>query len=192
AITIGGKGRRSSRRTHSSRATSVCVAGSRGMARLPMHLRLALAKSRFLHRPLPVRYLRSEEILHAQLAQPVSHHVVRELIRERSSIVWLGGSEPLAHPGIGHLARLVVGSGHSLFLETDAVALRQRINDFQPAGRFYFVVRFLGSEAEHDRQMGLTGSYQRAIEGIRAAALSGFLLLAKVELPAKDSSVLRG
>jgi hypothetical protein len=161
------------------------------MARLPMRLEVRLAKARLLGRPTPVRHLRSEEILHAELKQPVAHEAVRELIRKRNSIVWLGGSEPLAHPGIGHLARLLVGSGHFLFLETDAQALRQRIHEFQPADRFYFVVRFHGNEAEHDRRMGQAGAYQRALEGVRAAGLSGFWLLAKLEL-AKDSRELRG
>jgi len=147
---------------------------------------MALAKARLFHGRNPVRYLRSEEILHSRSAQPVSHGAVRELIRDRHSIVWIGGSEPLDHPGIGHLARLFVQSGHFLFLETSAVALRQRIHEFQPSSRLYLVVRFLGSEAVHDRRMGRAGAFRAALEGIRAAQLSGFLICAKVDISPED------
>jgi len=158
------------------------------MAGLPLRLRAALAKARLFHRQKPVRYLRSEEILHAQSMKPVSHEAVRELIRDRHSIVWIGGSEPLDHPGIGHLARLIVQSGHFLFLETSAVALRQRIHEFQPASRFYLVVRLLGCESEHDRHLDRSGAFCAAMEGIRAAQLSGFWICARLDVLSADAA----
>jgi hypothetical protein len=151
------------------------------MARFPLRLRAALAKAKLFHGRLPIRYLRAEEILHSQGKVPVSHEAVRELIRDRHSIVWIDGSDPLDHPGIGHLTRLVGQSGHFLFLETNAIALRQRIHEFQPNSRFYLVVRFFGNEAEHDRFFARPGAFRAALEGIHAARLSGFYVCAKVE-----------
>jgi radical SAM family protein len=164
------------------------------MSRFPLRLQVALAKARLLHGHKPVRYLPSEEILHPQSQQPVSHEAVRDLIRHHHSIVWIGGSEPLAHPGIGHLVRLIAQRGQFTFLETNAIVLRQRIHEFQPLPRFYFVVRFLGTQAEHDRRAGRPGAFRAAIEGIRAAQLSGFLICAKMEWPsvgAREAAQLR-
>lgn len=161
------------------------------MARFPLRLRMALAKRRFFPGRAPIRYLRSEELLHAHAEKPVSHEAVREFLRERHSIVWIGGSEPLGHPGIGHLTRLIAQGRHFTFVETDANLLRQRIHEFQPLPRFYFVVPFLGSEAEHDRRSGRSGAYRAAIEGIRAAQLSGFFICGKLEYdPAEASAKL--
>jgi hypothetical protein len=159
------------------------------MAGLPLSLRAALAKARLFHGQTAIRPLRVEEILHSHSQQPVSHEAVRQLIRDWHSIVWLSGNEsgdPLTHPGIGHLARLIVSSGHTLFLETDGIALRQRIHEFQPASRLFLVVRLFGSESEHDRHMQRSGAFAAAIEGIRAARLSGFWICAKLDVLSGD------
>jgi MoaA/NifB/PqqE/SkfB family radical SAM enzyme len=164
------------------------------MTRFPLRLRVALAKARLFEsrnggaRNSPILYLRSEEILHSPSPRPVSHEAVRGILRDRNAIVWIGGSEPLAHPGIGHLTRLVVQGGHFLFLETDGTLLRQRIHEFQPSPRFYLTIRFLGSWAEHDRRLGQQGAFRAAMEGIRAAQLSGFLICAKLDLEASSRS----
>lgn len=160
------------------------------MAGLPLRLRAALAKARLFPGRMSIRYLRVEEVLHSQSQQPVSHEALSGIIRDRHSIVWLSSGasgDPLTHPGIAHLARLIVSSGHTLFLETDGVALRQRIHEFQPSSRLFLVVRFLGSEAKHDQRMGRSGAFRAALEGIRAARLSGFWICAKLDTPPVDS-----
>lgn len=164
------------------------------MKRFPLRLWAALAKGRLLRAPRgvprnsPIRYVRPEELLHSQGSQPVSHQAVHSVLRDRNSIVWIGGSEPLAHAGIGHLTRLILQSGHFLFLETNGVSLRQRIHEFQPGPRFYLVIRFLGGEAEHDRRCGHRGAFRAALEGIRAAQLSGFLICAYLDVPSESDS----
>ena len=163
------------------------------MTRFPLRLRVALAKARLFPQRgaggkanRPILRLNAEELLHRQSNQPVSHEIVRETLRERRGIVWIGGSEPLAHPGIGHLTRLIASSGHFLFLDTNGVVLRQRIHEFQPLPRFYFSVRFLGLEAEHDRRCGRAGAFRAALEGIRTAQLSGFFVCANVVVHAQS------
>jgi hypothetical protein len=152
------------------------------MTRFPLRLRVALAKARLLRQRTPgatnspILRLDAEELLHRAAQQPVAHQTVREILHERKPIVWIGGSEPLVHPGIAHLTRLIAQSGHFLFLDTDGIVLRQRIHEFQPSSRFYFSIRFHGCEAEHDRRVGRSGAFRDAIEGIRVARLSGFLI----------------
>jgi hypothetical protein len=164
------------------------------MKRFPVRLQFALARARLFHGRSPVRYLRPGDILHSDLQQPVSHQAMRDVIRDRYSILWLGGDEagqePLEHPGIGHLAKLIVNSGHFLFVETSAITLRQRIHEFQPCKKFYFVIRFCGSEATHDRLMGRAGAFAAALEGIRAAQLSGFYVCARVHASAVAAAEL--
>jgi radical SAM family protein len=161
------------------------------MKRFPLRLRVALAKNRLLQaveggaRNSPIRYLRAEDVLHSEGSLPVSHQALRNVLQQRKSIVWIGGSEPLAHAGIGHLARLILQSGHFLFLETDGIRLRPRIHEFQPKPRFYLAVRFLGPEAEHDRRLGRAGAFRAALEGIRAAQLSGFWVCAILDPPSE-------
>jgi hypothetical protein len=164
------------------------------MTRFPLRLRVALAKARFLPQRnsgdtnSPILRLDAEELLHRASRQPVSHQTVREILHERKPIVWIGGSEPLVHPGIAHLTRLIAHSGHYLFLDTDGVVLRQRIHEFQPSSRFYFSIRFLGCEAEHDRRAGRSGAFRAAMEGIRVARLSGFLICGHAVLQAENDA----
>jgi len=165
------------------------------MLQFPLRLRAALAKGRiFRHgspggsHSSPILRLDAEELLHRAAQQPVSHETVREILHARKPIVWIGGSEPLVHPGIAHLTRLIAQSGHYLFMDTDGVLLRQRIHEFQPTSRFYFSIRFHGCEAEHDRRGGRAGAFRAALEGIRVARLSGFLLCGHAVLQAESDA----
>jgi hypothetical protein len=122
----------------------------------------------------PVQFVDAAEILHAESSHPVSHEKIREVISGRSPVIWIGGSEPLAHPGIAHLVRAITSSGHFVFLETDGTALRRRIHEFQPVERLFLCVRL-----ETGARRRVVGDYRAdalelAVEGIRAARLSGF------------------
>jgi hypothetical protein len=90
------------------------------------------------------------------------------MIASQAPVVWIGGSEPLNHPGISHFVLASALSGHFVFLETNGVLMRRRIHEFQPLPRVFLTVR-LGA-----RQ---TPAFELAVEGIRAARLSGFFTL---------------
>jgi hypothetical protein len=165
------------------------------MTRFPLRLRAALVKARIspvtingVRSDSPILRLDADELLHRASDQPISHENVREILSDHASILWIGGAEPLAHPGIGHLTRLIAQTGHYLFLDTGAAALRGRIHEFQPLPRFYFSVRFSGLETGHDRRMGQSGSFRAALEGIRTAKLSGFFVCANVVVDAESES----
>jgi molybdenum cofactor biosynthesis enzyme MoaA len=122
----------------------------------------------------PIRFLDVAEILHLDPRHPVSHEKIREVISSRSPVVWIGGSEPLIHPGIAHLVRAITGSGHFVFLETDGTVLRRRIHEFQPVSRLFLTVRLeLGAQNHASRSLR-TEARDLAVEGLRAARLSGF------------------
>jgi organic radical activating enzyme len=93
-------------------------------------------------------------------------------------IVWIGGAEPLQQPAIGSLVRRIADSGRTVFVETDGVLLRRRIHEFRPVSRVFVTVKFHGLEQSHDLRAGRSGVFRAAVEGIRTAKLSGFLICA--------------
>lgn len=105
------------------------------------------------------------DVLHSGSAHPVSHEKVRDTVASPSPVIWIGGSEPLDHPGIAHFVRALAPSGHYIFLETNGTLLRRRIHEFQPVPRLFLTVG-LGSLQSPE--------FALAAEGLRAARLSGF------------------
>jgi MoaA/NifB/PqqE/SkfB family radical SAM enzyme len=95
-----------------------------------------------------------------------------------SPVIWLSGTEPLLYPEIGRLANGLVELNRHVFLHTDACQLRQRIHEFRPDSRLFLTAEFAGREGAHNRAMDCKDAFQRTIEGIRAAKLSGFLVAA--------------
>jgi hypothetical protein len=151
------------------------------MMRFPLRLTADLALARIARKlrlapgARPVQFVDAAEVLHPDSSHPVSHEKIREIIGSRSPVVWIGGSEPLLHPGVAHLVRAITQNGHFVFLETDGTLLRRRIHEFQPMSRLFLTVRLEAAHLE-------TGTSQLAVEGIRAARLSGFLICAQVRV----------
>lgn len=153
------------------------------MVRLPARLTTKLAKARIAQilnsaPPGPLLHCAdSTEILHPGSGAPVSHEKMLALMGDPAPVVWIGGSEPLLHSGIGHFVRAIVQSGHYVFLETDGIALRRRIHEFQPQRELFLTVRL-------DSLQGSESAF--AIEGLRAAHLSGFLTV--IHSPVREES----
>lgn len=102
----------------------------------------------------------------------------------RSPIIWIGGSEPLEHPEIARMATALAGAGRHVFLQADGALLKRRMHEFQPSSRLYLTIRFDGRESSHDRRNARVGAFRAAVEGIRTARLSGFLICAHTVLHA--------
>jgi MoaA/NifB/PqqE/SkfB family radical SAM enzyme len=149
------------------------------MLRFPLRLTADLARARFARSRLdlePVQFVDAAELLHHNSNHPVSHEKIRQLVSGRSPVVWIGGSEPLCHPGTAHLVRAITGSGHFVFLETDGILLRRRIHEFQPVPRLFLTVRLdRGAQGNASKDLRPSPS-ELTLEGIRAAQLSGFLI----------------
>src|SRR5258708_31963195 len=117
------------------------------MLRLPLRLTADLSRARFARMVRlapdagPVQFVDAAEILHHDSSHPVSHERIREINSSPSPVVWIGGSEPLHHPGLAPLVRAITGSAHFVFLETDGTNLRRRIHEFQPTSQLFLTVR---------------------------------------------------
>jgi molybdenum cofactor biosynthesis enzyme MoaA len=100
--------------------------------------------------------------------------------RSSAPVVWIGGGEPLLHPEIGRLARRIVDTSRHVFVQTDGALLRRRIHEFRPVSRLILTVQFEGFGQVHDRRARREGAFREAVDGIRAAKLSGFLVCAYI------------
>lgn len=141
------------------------------MVRLPARLTTQLAKARIaqIFDSAPpgslLHCVDPTDVLHPGSSAPVSREKIHALMKNSAPVIWIGGSEPLLHGGIGHFVRALGQSGHCVFLETDGTALRRRIHEFQPLRELFLTVRLDSLQAPESTF---------ACEGLRTARLSGF------------------
>ena len=160
--------------------------------RFPALLSAKLAKARIAGifrgaRPtLLVDFIDAAEVLHAGSAHPISHERIRSLLVSPAPILWIGGSEPLEHPGIAHLVRAIAQGGRFVFLETCGTLLRRRIHEFQPVPQLFLTIRSDGPSPSAGRDLRNPGAFELALEGLRAARLSGFFTA--VHSPIREDS----
>jgi MoaA/NifB/PqqE/SkfB family radical SAM enzyme len=171
--------------------------------RFPLRLRAALLNSRVsflwsgVSAPRPI-FVFSPCVRHVspcarfdEKSTELEWHSPAECVSRAQTIgspaVWLSGAEPLLHPEIGSVANSVVESGRHVFLHTSGYGLRQRIHEFRPDSRLFLTLDFLGREEVHNRAMGRSDAFQRSLEAIRAAKLSGFLISAHLSVTAQTN-----
>jgi hypothetical protein len=160
--------------------------------RFPALLSAKLAKARIAgifrgarQTPL-VDVVDAAEVLHPGSAHPISHERIRGLLGSPAPILWIAGSEPLEHPGIAHLVRAIVQSGRFVFLETCGTLLRRRIHEFQPVPQLFLTIRSDGPPPSAGPNLRNPGAFELALEGLRAARLSGFFTA--VHSPVREDS----
>jgi hopanoid biosynthesis associated radical SAM protein HpnH len=89
-------------------------------------------------------------------------------------MVSIPGGEPLLHPQIGEIVEGLVARKKYIYLCTNALLLKQKINLFKPSKYLTFSVHVDGQKDEHDFSVCLEGGFDKAIEGIREAVARGF------------------
>jgi hopanoid biosynthesis associated radical SAM protein HpnH len=91
-------------------------------------------------------------------------------------IVSICGGEPLIYPEIGRLVRGILKRRKHIYLCTNGMFIRKRLQEFRPTSRFFFNVHLDGLEKTHDLAVEREGVFRAAIDGIRAAKAAGFLV----------------
>lgn len=91
-------------------------------------------------------------------------------------IVSICGGEPLIYPQIGELVQGILKRRKHIYLCTNGVFLRKKLDRFRPTSRFFFNVHLDGLEKTHDLAVERDGVFREAIEGIKAAKAAGFLV----------------
>ena len=89
-------------------------------------------------------------------------------------MVSICGGEPMMYPQIGQLVAGILDRDKFIYLCTNGMFIRKRLNEFKPDKRFFFNVHLDGLEKTHDMCVEREGVFQEAIEGIKAAKAAGF------------------
>lgn len=89
-------------------------------------------------------------------------------------MVSIPGGEPLMHPEIDVLVRELVARRKYIYLCTNAILLREKIDLFTPSKYLTFSIHMDGQEEHHDFAVCREGVYQEAAEAIRLAVQRGF------------------
>jgi len=88
-------------------------------------------------------------------------------------IVSISGGEPLLHPQIGDIVRAIRDERRFMYLCTNGLLLRDKLDEMAPSPYLSFVVHLDGTAAVHDEVTERAGTYDEAEAGIREAISRG-------------------
>ena len=91
-------------------------------------------------------------------------------------VVSICGGEPMIYPGIGELVAKVLERKKVVYLCTNGMFIRKKLDDFRPSKKFFFNVHLDGQREVHDMAVERVGVYDAAIDGIRAAKERGHMV----------------
>src|ERR1700730_11157180 len=89
-------------------------------------------------------------------------------------MVSIPGGEPLMHPQIGEIVEGLVARKKYIYLCTNALLLKEKINLFQPSKYLTFSVHLDGQREEHDLAVCREGGYDIAVDAVKEALARGF------------------
>ncbi len=89
-------------------------------------------------------------------------------------MVSIPGGEPLMHPQIGKIVEGLVARQKYIYLCTNALLLKEKIDLFKPSKYLTFSVHMDGQREHHDFSVCREGGYDAALEGVKEALRRGF------------------
>ncbi len=89
-------------------------------------------------------------------------------------MVSIPGGEPLLHPQIKEIVEGLVQRKKYIYLCTNALLLKEKIDFFKPSKYLTFSVHMDGQKDHHDFAVCREGTYDVAVEGIKEAVKRGF------------------
>jgi hopanoid biosynthesis associated radical SAM protein HpnH len=99
---------------------------------------------------------------------------VGAVLESGAPMVSIAGGEPLMHPQIDEIVRQLVARKKYVFLCTNALLLRKKIDKFTPSPYFAFTVHIDGMRERHDESVAKEGTFDEAVEAIKEAKRRGF------------------
>ncbi|HUZ10194.1 MAG TPA: adenosyl-hopene transferase HpnH [Acidimicrobiales bacterium] len=100
--------------------------------------------------------------------------VVTAVEESGTPMVSIAGGEPLLHPDIARMVDELVKRKVYVYLCTNAVLLRRRMDRFSPSHFFSWVVHVDGLGERHDTAVDREGVFDEAVAAIREAKSRGF------------------
>ncbi len=89
-------------------------------------------------------------------------------------MVSIPGGEPLMHPQIAEIIEGLIARGKYIYLCTNALLLKEKIDLFTPSKFLTFSVHMDGQRDHHDFAVCKEGGYDIAVAGIKEAVARGF------------------
>jgi hopanoid biosynthesis associated radical SAM protein HpnH len=89
-------------------------------------------------------------------------------------MVSVAGGEPLLHPQIVDIIEGLIARKRFVYLCTNAVLLRRKMDQFKPSAYFSFVIHLDGLKERHDEAVDRAGVFDEAVAAIREAKARGF------------------
>ena len=94
--------------------------------------------------------------------------------RAGAPVVSVSGGEPLLHPQISEIVRGLIDQRRWIYLCTNGLLLREKLDQFPRDKRLCFVVHVDGREKVHDSITGRPGTFKEAVSAIKEARRRGF------------------
>src|SRR5215212_847544 len=108
-------------------------------------------------------------------------------------MVSIPGGEPLLHPQINEIVAGLVERKKYVYLCTNALLLKEKIDLFTPSKYLTFSVHMDGEREHHDFSVCREGGFDIALEGIREALRRGFRVTTNTTLfDGADATSVRG
>jgi hopanoid biosynthesis associated radical SAM protein HpnH len=111
------------------------------------------------------------DILRKRLSMEDILHAVEET---GTPMVSIAGGEPLLHPDMERIVAELIRRKVYVYLCTNAVLLRRRLERFTPSHFFSWVVHIDGMKERHDAAVDREGVFDEAVAAIREAKDKGF------------------
>jgi hopanoid biosynthesis associated radical SAM protein HpnH len=92
-------------------------------------------------------------------------------------MVSIAGGEPLMHPQIDEITRILLERNKIVFLCTNALLLPKHLHRFKPHRNFAGMVHIDGLEEKHDASVRKEGGFQAAVDAIKMAQDAGFRVM---------------
>ncbi|MCC5475464.1 adenosyl-hopene transferase HpnH [Streptomyces sp. NPDC059680] len=99
---------------------------------------------------------------------------VGAVLESGAPMVSIAGGEPLMHPQIDEIVRQLVARKKFVFLCTNALLMRKKMDKFKPSPYFAWAVHIDGLRERHDASVAKEGTFDEAVEAIREAKRRGF------------------
>src|SRR6185295_10933727 len=108
-------------------------------------------------------------------------------------MVSIPGGEPLMHSQIDKIVEGLVARKKYIYLCTNALLLKEKLDLFKPSKYLTFSVHMDGQQEHHDFSVCREGGYELAAEGIKEAVKRGFRVTTNTTLfDGTDAKSVRG
>jgi len=99
---------------------------------------------------------------------------VNGVVSSGAPMVSIAGGEPLVHPEIHKITEELIKRKKFVYLCTNAMLLKRKIDLFKPSPYFSWVIHIDGMKDRHDQSVARPGAFDKAVEAIKLAKSKGF------------------